>query len=64
MAQCLFKPEDRVTRKKIGAFRYSTGNGTVKEIRDGNRCYIKWDDKASTGQQHSTVSERFLMKVA
>ncbi len=60
----LFKVGDRVTRKKVNAFRYSPDIiGTIVEIKEGKRYRIQWDEKASTGQQHSTISERFLMKV-
>lgn len=64
MNECLFKLNDRVTRKNVNAFRYMQGiDGRVVSIKPGNRCYIKWDIQASTGQQHSTISERFLRKI-
>lgn len=52
---------DRVKRSDKQAFRYSKGEGTVIEITQDDRCKIKWDEKASTGQQHSTIQKRFLI---
>lgn len=54
---------DRVTRKKINAFRYSVGNGTVVSIEEDKRIKVRWDKKASNGQQHSTIQEKFLIKL-
>ena len=56
------KVGDRVTRSKLNAFRYHREmNGTVISITHDNRCYIKWDEKNTTGQQHSTVNPKFLI---
>lgn len=55
------KVGDRVTRKNVNAFRYMQGiNGTVVSITYDKRCFIKWDIKANTGQQHSTINPKFL----
>lgn len=52
---------DRVTRKNVNAFRYMQGiNGTIVYITYDDRCYIRWDTKASTGQQHSTIQKKYL----
>jgi hypothetical protein len=58
-----FSQGDRVTRKKVNAFRYSEGNGTVVSINPDGRVFIKWDKVASTGQQHSTIQPKFLHKI-
>ena len=59
-----FKVNDRVTRKPIQAFKYMQGiTGTIINIDKWGKCKIKWDIKASTGQQHSTIDQRFLIKL-
>ena len=62
-----FKVGDRVTRRKVNAFRYNLGYiGTVVEIKKDGRCFIKWDEKSGKygipgiGQQHSTINPKFL----
>ena len=53
MEQNLFEPPARVVRT------YEKGVGTVIEVK-GDCRKIKWDEKASTGQQHSTVNVKKL----
>ena len=57
-----FEVGDRVTRAKINAFRYGKGNGVIVEITHDGRNKIKWDEVNTTGQQHSTIQSRFLVK--
>lgn len=59
-----FEKGDRVTRAKINAFRYGKGNGTIVEIKKDGRNKIKWDDVNTTGQQHSTIQSKFLVKLS
>jgi hypothetical protein len=55
---------DRVKRRPVNAFRYSSDNiGTVVGKTTDGRNKIKWDIKAKTGQQHSTIQSRFLIKM-
>lgn len=53
----------RVIRSKLNAFRYHRHvEGTVIKVI-GERCYIKWDEINTTGQQHSTVNKKFLILI-
>lgn len=54
---------DRVTRKsKALILLQPTLKGTVIE-KKGERSYIRWDEKASNGQTHSTIQDKYLMKL-
>lgn len=57
--QIEFKIGYRVTRKPVNNFSRDGMIGTIVEELE-NRSKIKWDKKASTGQQHSTIQNRFL----
>jgi hypothetical protein len=52
-----------VKRNKVWA-DYFNDHRTGVVVKDfGERCKIKWDEKASTGQQHSTISKKNLVKL-
>lgn len=56
-----FTPGERVTRKQVNAFQYHRyQEGTIIEKTPEGRNKIKWDDKTDTGQQHSTIQDKFL----
>lgn len=59
----VFKIGDRVTRKPVNNFDRSGMKGIIVEI-NGNRNKIKWDEKQDTGQQHSTIQSKFLIKAS
>ena len=55
---------DRVRRGNINAFRYNQEvSGIVVLKTSDGRNYIKWYEKASNGQQHSTIQSKFLIKI-
>lgn len=57
-----FKVGDRVKRAQVNAFKYHREmTGTIVEITYDGRNKIKWDEKNTTGQQHSTVLSKFLV---
>lgn len=64
MSKELLKVGDKVTRKNINAFRYMQGIiGEIVEKTTDGRNKIKWEVVASNGQQHSTIQDKFLIKV-
>jgi len=58
----IFKIGDRVTRRPVNNFSRCGAVGTIVEITSDYRNKIKWDEKQSNGQQHSTIQSKFLMK--
>lgn len=36
--------------------------GVVEEVKERNKYYIKWDEPAGNGQQHSTLKRESLIK--
>lgn len=62
MKAVVFEINDRVTRKPVNNFNRSGMKGTIVQIMNDGRNYIKWDIKQPTGQQHSTIQSKFLIK--
>ncbi len=54
-----FKQGDRVRRKKEQ--EYTCNKGTVISINDYGKVIVKWDEKASNGQQQSTLDKKVLI---
>jgi hypothetical protein len=63
MDKIVFSIGDRVTRKPVNNFDRSGMKGTIVAITPDYRNKIKWDEKQRTGQQHSTIQSKFLIKV-
>lgn len=57
-----FRIGDRVTRKPVNNFDRSGMKGTIVAITYDYRNKIKWDEKQRTGQQHSTIQSKYLIK--
>ncbi len=56
-----FKTGDKVSRKKTPP-PFMCNVGTIIEIDEYDHCKIKWDEPAKTGQQHSTLNKKILIK--
>ncbi len=52
-----FKIGDRVKRKST---REHTQHGTIVAIETFGKIKVKWDEKSSNGQQHSTLDKKVL----
>ena len=63
MSDEVFKIGDRVTRKPVNNFDRSGMQGTIVAITFYYRNKIKWDVKQKTGQQHSTIQSKYLIKI-
>lgn len=60
----VFQVGDKVTRANINAFRYMQSiNGEIVEKTKDGRNKIKWEVVAGNGQQHSTIQDRYLIKL-
>lgn len=64
MSKETFEVGDKVTRANINAFRYMQSiNGVIVEKTADGRNKIKWDVVAGNGQRHSTIQDRYLIKL-